>query len=106
MKLRQQPGISFLTYMRLVFASACFDLSPVPLWYSSRTGGGAAEAGVITLSEFRGHGFAASVTAVWAASVRTSVRTPVYSTWWENLASLSVARRLALTLLGADAARV
>ena len=55
-----------------------------------------AEAGVETAVEYRGRGFATQVTAAWALAIRTSGRVPLYSTSWDNHASLTVARRLGL----------
>ncbi len=56
----------------------------------------AAEAGLETAPAFRGRGYAARVTSAWAAAVRASGRTPLYSTAWTNESSLSVARKLGL----------
>lgn len=60
------------------------------------------EAGVETHPEFRGRGFAARVVAAWARSVRENDRVPLYSTSWENRASLAVAKKLGLAQFGAD----
>ena len=56
----------------------------------------AAEAGLETAAAFRGRGFGTRVTAAWALAIRASGRTPLYSTSWENHASLAVARKLRL----------
>jgi RimJ/RimL family protein N-acetyltransferase len=72
------------------------------LCYSARNSAVAAEAGVDTLEEFRGQGYAPAVAAAWASAVRQEGRIPLYSTSWGNLASRSVARKLGLVLYGAD----
>jgi len=74
----------------------------VSVCYSSRIGPRAAEAGVDTLSDFRGRRYAGAVTAAWAAAIRGSGRIPLYSTAWDNLASQAVARRLGCKLYGID----
>jgi GNAT acetyltransferase len=56
----------------------------------------AAEAGLETAPAFRRRGYAARVTSAWAAAVRASGRTPLYSTAWTNESSLAVARKLGL----------
>ena len=72
------------------------------LCYSARNTPVAAEAGVDTLEEFRGRGYAPAVAAAWGQAVRAEGRIPLYSTSWDNLASRSVARKLGLVLYGAD----
>lgn len=69
---------------------------------SARTSPRAAEAGLETLEAFRGRGYAAAAVAGWAAAVRKDGRTPLYSTSWDNLASQGVAKKLGLTMYGAD----
>ena len=53
-----------------------------------------AEAGVHTVEGYRGRGYGAEVVRGWAAATRATGRLPLYSTWWENAASLAVARKL------------
>ena len=60
------------------------------------------EAGVETLPECRGKGYAKEVVAGWAGLVRAKGAIPLYSTSWENAASQAVARKLCLALYGAD----
>ena len=60
------------------------------------------EAGVGTLPDFRGRGYAADVTAGWARLVRDAGAAPLYSTSWKNTASQSVAKRLRLVQYAAD----
>jgi RimJ/RimL family protein N-acetyltransferase len=69
---------------------------PVSICFCSRKTDSVAEAGVETVEAFRGRGLAPLVTAAWAAAIRSSGRTPVYSTFWENHASRAVARKLGL----------
>ncbi len=86
-----QPCLAVVADGRL--ASLCFSSRHTPI---------AAEAGVNTVEEFRGRGFAPAVVAAWAQAVRGEGRIPLYSTSWDNLASRSVARKLGLLLYGAD----
>lgn len=62
----------------------------------------AAEASLETAERFRGRGLAQRVTAAWAVAVRASGRIPLYSTSWENAASLAVARKLGLSIYAAS----
>jgi hypothetical protein len=60
------------------------------------------EAGVETLPDFRGRGYAVDVAAAWASRVRARGAIPLYSTSWDNEASQAVARKLHLACYGAD----
>jgi hypothetical protein len=62
----------------------------------------AAEAGLETAIAYRGRGFGARVVAQWGRLIRQSGRLPLYSTSWNNSASLAVARKLGLTAAAAD----
>lgn len=76
-----------------IVASMCF---------SSRMSTRASEAGLETLPEFRGKGYAAAVVAGWARAVRQMGRIPLYSTAWDNPASQRVAQKLGLAVYGAE----
>lgn len=60
------------------------------------------EAGVETLPDYRGRGYAADAVAGWALRVRSLGAAPLYSTSWVNTASQAVARKLRLAQYGAD----
>ena len=62
----------------------------------------AAEAGLETTEAFRGRGLGPRVSAAWALAIRASGRTPLYSTSWDNHASLAVARKLRLDAYASD----
>ncbi len=72
------------------------DGHAVSVCFCARRSPAAAEAGVETAERFRGRGYAPRVTAAWALAVRASGRLPIYSTSWDNEASLAVARKLGL----------
>ncbi|MYC95855.1 MAG: GNAT family N-acetyltransferase [Caldilineaceae bacterium SB0661_bin_32] len=68
----------------------------VSVCFCARRSDTAAEAGLETAAAFRGRGLGPQVAAAWAWAVRASGRVPLYSTSWENGASLAVARKLGL----------
>ena len=72
------------------------DGYPVSICSCARRSDKAAEAGLETAEAFRGRGYGPRVTAAWALAVRASGRIPLYSTSWDNAASLAVARKLGL----------
>lgn len=74
----------------------------VSFCHCARSSDRAAEAGLFTEPAHRGRGLGALVTGAWAAAIRAGGRTPIYSTSWENTASLSVSRKLGLIPFGTD----
>ncbi|MEF3305006.1 GNAT family N-acetyltransferase [Paenibacillus sp. GYB003] len=60
------------------------------------------EAGLETLDEYRGKGYAGEAVAGWASAVREAGSLPMYSTSWENRSSRRVAEKLALGLYGVE----
>jgi hypothetical protein len=69
---------------------------------SVRRSASAHEAGVETASNHRRRGYAARAVSAWAAAVRDIGRVPLYSTSWQNEASIAVARKLRLLNFGND----
>jgi RimJ/RimL family protein N-acetyltransferase len=87
------------------FVALVEDNRAVSICRSVRITAEAHEAGVETLPDFRGKGYAKDVTAEWAQRVRATAgrgAVPLYSTSWENRASQAVARKLKLRFYGAD----
>lgn len=74
----------------------------VSVCFCSRITQRAAEAGVNTLEAFRGKGFATAAVIGWAVAIQQSQRIALYSTSWENQASLVVAKKLKAVLYGED----
>lgn len=62
----------------------------------------AAEAGVETAEGYRRRGYGLTAVAAWATAVRRNGSIPLYSTSWDNAASLALARRLGLICWGED----
>lgn len=60
------------------------------------------EAGLETLEEFRGRGYAAAVVAGWAIEVQKMGALALYSTLWENSSSRRVANKLGLSYYGVN----
>lgn len=60
------------------------------------------EAGVETVSAYRGRGYAPRVVTAWARAVRDMGHVPLYSTSWQNDASRAVACKLGLIRFGND----
>lgn len=86
-----QPFVALLEEGRAV--SVCRSVRITPA---------AHEAGVETLPEFRGKGYAKDVVAGWARLVRSMGSITLYSTSWENTASQALAKKLRLVAYGAD----
>lgn len=88
------------------YAQPCIALvcegRAVSICRSVRITSKAHEAGLETLNEFRGRGYAAAVVAGWAIEVRKLEAVPLYSTSWDNAASRSVATKSALSFYGAN----
>lgn len=88
----------------LQFWEPCFvkfvNGNAVSICFSSRIANASHEAGVETLTDFRGKGYAAEVVAAWASDIYEMNRIPTYSTSWDNDASQSVARKLKCELYG------
>lgn len=84
------------------FVALVEKTSAVSVCRSVRITAEAHEAGVETLPDFRGKGYAGDVTAEWARRVKAAGAVPLYSTSWENNASRAVARKLHLKCYGAD----
>jgi GNAT superfamily N-acetyltransferase len=86
-----QPFVALLEADRVV--SVCRSVRVTPE---------AHEAGVETLPESRGKGYAKDAVSGWAQRVWAVGAIPLYSTSWENNASQAVARKLGLEYYGAD----
>lgn len=78
------------------------DQRVVSVCRSVRVSAEAHEAGLETLTEFRGRGYAAAVAAGWAIEVRKMGALPLYSTSWDNASSQRVAGKLALSYYGVN----
>ncbi|WP_374020961.1 kasugamycin N-acetyltransferase AAC(2')-IIb [Paenibacillus thiaminolyticus] len=98
-------GFEWLT-SEIDYAQPCIalvrDNRAVSICRSVGIASGAHEAGLETLDNYRGRGFAGAVVAAWAQAVREMDAWPLYSTLGENQASQRVARKLALSLYGVN----
>jgi hypothetical protein len=86
-----QPLFAYIVGGRAV--SVCCSVRKTPA---------ANEAGVETVPDVRGRGYAPQVVIGWARAVRESGRFPLYSTSWKNTASQGVAAKLGLERFGSD----
>lgn len=84
------------------FFATIDDGKAVSVCRSVRITARAHEAGVETLPEYRGKGYAKDAVAAWARSVRSTGARPLYSTHWENRASQALAAKLRLIQYGFD----
>ncbi|WII35919.1 GNAT family N-acetyltransferase [Paenibacillus thiaminolyticus] len=98
-------GFEWLT-SEIDYAQPCIalvrDNRAVSICRSVRIASGAHEAGLETLDNYRGKGYAGAVVAGWAQAVREMGAWPLYSTLGENQSSQRVARKLALSLYGVN----
>ena len=81
---------------------AVSDGQTVAICCSGRISNRAHEAAVETAAAFRHQGYGTRAVSAWASAVRSQGRIPLYSTSWDNTASLSLARRLGLVRFGSD----
>jgi GNAT superfamily N-acetyltransferase len=86
---------------RLIYA-ALADGRAVSICASVQSFAGAHVAGVETLPAYRGRGLGAQTVAAWATAVARLNATALFGTSFDNLASQGIARRLGMTLLGAE----
>lgn len=100
-----EPGFPNL-FSELKHREPCFMMTEnnmaVSVCFSARSSDKAAEAGVETLEDYRGKGYALRVASSWAKAIHHSQRIPLYSTSWDNYSLQSVAKRLHLHHYGTD----
>lgn len=72
------------------------DGAIVSACYSARRTPAACEAGVDTEDPYRGRGYAPAVVSAWRDAVELTGAVPLYSTTWDNAASLGVAKKLSM----------
>jgi hypothetical protein len=94
---RMQEGVDVGPVVAVVV-----DGSAVSACYCARFSPSAAEAGVVTSEAMRRKGYAAAAVSAWAAAVEERGLLPLYSTTWENSASLRVADKLRMEMYGED----
>jgi hypothetical protein len=96
--LRQRPS----AYLDTPAAGVIVDGRFVSICFCSRQTATAAEAGLDTAPAYRGRGYGAASAACWARGVASSGQTALYSTEWDNRASLAIARKLGAHQYGED----
>lgn len=87
---------------RQPFVVAVEDDAAAALCCSVRITPAAHAAGAETLAAARRRGLASQAVAEWARAVDELGAIALYSTWWDNVASQAVARRLGMKLIGVD----
>jgi len=87
---------------RQPFVVAVENDAAAALCCSVRITSAAHAAGAETLVAARRRGMASQAVAEWARAVDELGAIALYSTWWDNLASQAVARRLGMKLIGVD----
>lgn len=102
-----QPNFPWLTtadpyYAMGPVAAVIVDGRAVSLCFCSRFPGQATEAGLETIADYRGKGYAGAAVATWAAAVHRRGCLPMYGTAWTNHASQRVAAKLELVCYGED----
>jgi hypothetical protein len=83
-------------------AATVVEGSAVSICYCARLTSSAAEAGVETLEDLRGRGYATKAVGTWATAIREHGLLPLYSTTWTNPSSLRVAHKLRMVCYGED----
>jgi hypothetical protein len=78
------------------------DGRAVAVCRSVRVHGMHREAGADTLAEFRLRGYGTDVVAAWALDLLKADLVPLYSTNWENIGSLGIARKLKMKQLAVE----
>jgi hypothetical protein len=89
-------------YLDFPAAGVIADGQFVSICFCARQTLTTAEAGLDTLPAYRGRGYGVAAAACWAGLVQAEGRTALYSTEWDNDASLAVARKLNARLYGED----
>jgi len=87
---------------RQPFVVAVENDAAAALCCSVRITSAAHAAGAETLVAARRRGMASQAVAEWARAVDELGAIALYSTWWDNVASQAVARRLGMKLIGVD----